>query len=204
MQVPSVVVFDLGKVLVDFDYGIAARKIAKSCGIEWADVKKFIDHSPLLYQFETGLLTNEQFYKEICAHTGSKETFDTFCGYFADIFWEIEPMIAWNATLRSKNIPTYIFSNTNGIAIQHIRQRFPFFANFHGHVLSYEHGCMKPNAPIYEVVEKMTGRKGADIFYLDDRPENVEAGRKRGWRAHVQTDPAETFAVAKKLGLPVN
>ena len=31
MSVPSVVVFDLGKVLVDFDYGIAAAKIAR-CG----------------------------------------------------------------------------------------------------------------------------------------------------------------------------
>src|SRR3954468_15133274 len=172
MQVPSVVVFDLGKVLVGFDYGIAAKKIAQGCAIEWPEIKKFIDHSPLLYRFETGLLTNEQFHQEICTYTGSKERFENFCGYFADIFWEIEPMIAWNATLRAKGIPTYIFSNTNGIAIQHIRQRFPFFANFNGHVLSYEHGCMKPNAPIYEVVEKMTGRKGADIFYLDDRAEN--------------------------------
>ena len=204
MQVPSVVVFDLGKVLVDFDYGIAARKIAQGCGIEWAEVKKFIDQSPLLYRFETGLVTNEEFHKEICAYTGSKEGFENFCGRFADIFWEIEPMIAWNATLRSKGIPTYIFSNTNGIAVQHIRQRFPFFANFNGHILSYEHGCMKPDAPIYEVVEKIAGRKGNDIFYVDDRAENIEAGLKRGWQACVHRDPHETFAIAKKLGLPLS
>jgi 2-haloacid dehalogenase len=63
---------------------------------------------------------------------------------------------------------------------------------------------MKPDAPIYEVVEKMTGHKGADIFYLDDRPENIEAGLKRGWRAHIHTDPEDTFQVAKKLGLPLS
>lgn len=204
MPVPSVVVFDLGKVLVDFDYGLAARKIAEGCSLDWTEVKKFIDQSPLLFRFETGLLTNEQFYQEVCAHTKSKEPFAKFSGYFADIFWEIEPMIRWNATLRSKGIPTYIFSNTNGIAVQHIRERFPFFANFNGHVLSYEHGCMKPAAPIYEVVEKMSGRKGADIFYVDDRAENIEAGLKRGWQAHVHSNPAETFEVAKRLGLPVN
>ena len=28
MPTPSIVVFDLGKVLVDFDYSIAARKVA--------------------------------------------------------------------------------------------------------------------------------------------------------------------------------
>jgi FMN phosphatase YigB (HAD superfamily) len=204
MIVPSVVVFDLGKVLVDFDYGIAARKIAQACGMDAFAVKKVLDQSPLLIQLETGLMTDEQFYQKVCAGTGFKGCYEDFCGTFADIFWEIEPMIAWNATLRAKGIPTYIFSNTNGIAIRHIRQRFPFFGNFNGHVLSYEHGCMKPNAPIYEVVEKMTGRKGADIFYLDDRPENIEAGLKRGWRAHIHNDPDETFAVAQKLGLPLN
>lgn len=203
MPVPSAVVFDLGKVLVDFDYGIAAAKIAKGCGMESTAVKKFIDHSPLLYRFETGLITNEQFYQEVCSHTGFSDSFDTFSGFFADIFWEIEPMIAWNATLRRKGIPTYIFSNTNGIAISHIRERFPFFANFNGHILSYEDGCMKPDAPIYEVVEKRTGHKGTEIFYLDDRPENIEGGLKRGWQAHVHSDPQETFAVAKKLGLPL-
>ena len=70
MPVPSVVVFDLGKVLVDFDYGIAARKIAHGCGKDIADVEKVIDQSPLLYRFETGLMTNEEFYQEICRHTG--------------------------------------------------------------------------------------------------------------------------------------
>ncbi len=204
MPVPSVVVFDLGKVLVDFDYGIASSKIAKTCGMELAAVKKVIDQSPLLYRFETGLITNEQFYKEICSHTGFRDSFEIFCGHFADIFWEIEPMIAWNATLRRKGIPTYIFSNTNGIAVRHIRERFPFFANFNSHILSYEHGCMKPDAAIYEVVEKQTGRKGADIFYIDDRSENIEAGLKRGWQTHVHSNPQQTFDVAKKLGLPLD
>lgn len=203
MPVPSVVVFDLGKVLVDFDYGIAAKKIAQGCGIDPLEVKKFIDQSPLLYRFETGLITNEEFYKEVCAHTGFKDPFEHFCGFFADIFWEIEPMIAWHATLRAKGIPTYIFSNTNGIAVRHIRERFPFFANFSGHVLSYEHGCMKPDAPIYEIVEKMCGRKGADILYLDDRGENIEGGLERGWQAHIHREPKETLELVKRLGLPV-
>src|SRR4051812_3569151 len=137
MPVPSVVVFDLGKVLVDFDYSIAARKIANGSGMDLTEVRKFIDHSPLLYRFETGLMTNEEFYREICAHTGFKDSFEIFRGYFADIFSEIEPMIAWNATLRRHGIPTFIFSNTNGIAVRHIRERFPFFADFTHHILSY-------------------------------------------------------------------
>ncbi len=204
MTVPSVVVFDLGKVLIDFDYGIAAQKIANACGLDPAEVKKMLDHSPLLYRFETGLMSNEEFYKQVSANTGYKGCHEEFCGYFADIFWEIKPMIAWQAKLRASGIPTFIFSNTNGIAVPHIRARFPFFANFDGYVLSYEHGSMKPDPKIYEVVEKMTGHKGADIFYLDDRAENIETGVTRGWQTHLQHDPQATFKVAQRLGLPIN
>jgi FMN phosphatase YigB (HAD superfamily) len=203
MIVPSVVVFDLGKVLVDFDYGIAARKIAQACGMDAFAVKKVLDQSPLLIQLETGLMTDEQFYQKVCAGTGFKGCYEDFCGTFADIFWEIEPMIALHQTLRAKGVPTYLFSNTNGIAIRHIRERFSFYPKFDAHILSYEHGCMKPDAPIYEVVERLSGRIGQEIFYLDDRAENIEGGAKRGWQAHVHRAPSETIALAKRLGLPI-
>ena len=102
MPVPSVVVFDLGKVLVDFDYGIASSKIAKACGMDSVAVKQVHrSFAKLLYRFETGLITNEQFFTKKSVRTpASEDPFEIFRGHFADIFWEIEPMIAWNATLR--------------------------------------------------------------------------------------------------------
>ena len=48
---------------------------------------------------------------------------------------------------------------------------------------------MKPDAKIYEALETMTGKRGAEILYLDDRPENVDAGAARGWQVILQTDP---------------
>jgi HAD superfamily hydrolase (TIGR01509 family) len=61
---------------------------------------------------------------------------------------------------------------------------------------------MKPEAGIYQVVEKLAGREGPDILYLDDRPENIRAGRVRGWRVILQESPEETLAQAASLGLP--
>ena len=54
MPGPKAAVFDLGKVLVDFDYSIAGRRIAARGKMSAAEVQKFIDHSPLLFRFETG------------------------------------------------------------------------------------------------------------------------------------------------------
>jgi FMN phosphatase YigB (HAD superfamily) len=204
MSLPEVVVFDLGKVLVDFDYGVSAAKMAAQSRFTPQQVRNLLDHSPLLYRFETGLLTNEQFYGEVCASCGYSGTLDDFCGTFADIFSEIKPMIAMQAALRAHGVPTYIFSNTNGIAVDHIRKNFPFFANFDAYIYSYEHGAMKPDVKIYEVVERITGRHGGQIVYLDDRVENFEAGLARGWRALLHKTPEETISALRQLGLPVD
>jgi HAD superfamily hydrolase (TIGR01509 family) len=200
MKIPEVVVFDLGKVLVDFYYNIAAQKISKRGRITPAEIQKFIDHSPLLYRFETGLMTNEEFFSQVCAATGFGGEFEEFCSHFADIFSAIEPMIEWHGTLRKRGIPTYIFSNTNELAIRHIRQRFPFFANFTDYILSYEHGAMKPDAKLYEVVERLSGKRGDAILYLDDRAENIAAGAARTWQTILQESPAKTLEVVRQFG----
>ena len=201
MPRPEVIVFDLGKVLVDFDYSIAARRIAGRGKMLPEPLRGFIDHSPLLFRYETGLMNREQFYKEICAITGFCGDIEEFGVAFADIFAPIPPMVQLHATLRKAGFPTYIFSNTNDLAVGHIRRKFPFFNDFDGYILSYEHGAMKPDAKLYEVVEKVSGHAGGEILYLDDRPENVAAGAARGWQVILQQSPERTRAAIVELGL---
>ncbi len=181
MSRPTAVVFDLGKVLVEFDYSIASRRIAARSTMGSGAVQDFIDHSPLLYRYETGLVDQRQFFEEVRRTTGFQGDLEEFGRFFADIFTEIPGMVALHRRLREARVPTFIFSNTNDLAIGHIRRNFPFFAQFDAHILSYEHRAMKPDAKLYEVVERVTGRKGGEILYLDDRIENAEGGGGRGW-----------------------
>jgi putative hydrolase of the HAD superfamily len=203
MSVPKVVVFDLGKVLVDFDYQIAAAKLAPRAKFTLQQVSQALDHSPLLYRYETGLMTDEQFAVEVCSLCGFSGTLDEFYGAFADIFSEIEPMTAMQAALRANGVPTCIFSNTNGVAVGHIRRRFPFFAGFDHYILSYQEGAMKPEAKIYAAVERAMGRAGEEIVYLDDRAENVQGGLERGWRVILHESPEKTIPALRQMGLPV-
>ena len=112
-------------------------------------------------------------------------------------------MTAMHAALRASGIPTCIFSNTNGVAVGHIRQRFPFFANFDHYILSYQVGAMKPDAKIYAAVERAVGQTGDAIVYLDDRAENVGGGLARGWRALLHETPEQTIQALRQMGLPV-
>ena len=200
MTKPSAVVFDLGKVLVDFDYSIAGRKISERSAKSAPDIQRLLDHSPLLYRYETGLMTRQEFFEEVRRATDFRGNIEEFSGFFADIFWEIPPMIEIQAALRRRGLPTYIFSNTNDLAIQHIRRNFPFFANFDGYILSYEVKAMKPDVKIYEALETMSGKRGAEILYLDDRPENVAAGAARGWQVILQESPEKSREALQRFG----
>lgn len=197
----TVVVFDLGKVLVDFDYSIAARKIAARSTMSLDGINRFVGDSGITVKYELGSVTRREFFEQARQAMGFHGTFEEFGEFFADIFTEIPPMIELHAALRRRGIPTYIFSNTNDLAVEHIRRNFPFFKHFDGYILSYQICAMKPDAKIYEALEKLAGRHGADIVYLDDRPENAAAGAARGWRAILHESPEKSRAAVEKFGL---
>ncbi len=201
MSMIKAVAFDLGKVLLEFDYGIAGRKIAARATMAAAELGQFLVHVPLIVRYETGLITSEQFFEEVRAASGFLGDMEEFAASFAEIFTPIEPMVQLQAELRRRGLPTYIFSNTNELAIRFIRRNFPFFANFDGYILSYEHGAMKPEAKLYEVVEARSGCRGSEILYLDDRPENIAAGVARGWQAILQESAEKTRTAIEKLGI---
>ena len=193
------VVFDLGKVLVDFDYSIATRKIAARSTLPPDRIHHFIGSSGIVVKYEAGLLTRREFFEEARQAMGFKGTFDEFGEYFADIFTAIPGMIELHGALRRRAVPTYIFSNTNDLAIEHVRRNFPFFKNFDGYIFSYEIGAMKPEAKIYEALEKQAGRSGEDILYLDDRPENAAAGAARGWHTILHESPEKSRAAVERF-----
>ena len=201
MIIPKAVAFDLGKVLVDFDYSIAARRIAARGKMTLLEIAAYINQSPLFAEYELGHMTTQQFYDEIRKVTGFRGDLAEFSSCFADIFTEIEPMVRLQAELQQRGVPAYAFSNTNELAVEHIRKTFPFYSKLDGCILSYEHGAMKPDARLYEVVERQSGRRDAEILYLDDRPENIATGAARGWQVILQESPEKSRAAVQNLGL---
>jgi glucose-1-phosphatase len=200
-NLPEAVVFDLGKVLLDFDYGRAAAGMVDRCTLSLEALRRLIDQSPLLYRYETNLLTTAQFFGELQAASGFAGDLEEFRVIFGDIFTPIAPMVELHQKLRDRGFRTYIFSNTNEMAVNYIRKQYPFFREFDGYVLSCEHGAMKPAPSIYKVVEELTGCVGQQVLYIDDRAENVAAGLARGWRVIHHLTPEKTIAEIRDMGV---
>jgi putative hydrolase of the HAD superfamily len=202
MNTCKVVVFDLGKVLLDFDYSIAASGMAAQSSVSAGQIQDFIDHSPLLIRYEKGQITRQEFFEAVQTRTEYRGTLEDFSALFSDVFTPIDPMVALQQRLRAAGIPTYIFSNTNDLAITHIHATYPFYRGFNGYVLSYEHGFMKPESELYQRVEDLSRCHGEEILYLDDRLENVQGGLQRGWRAVHHETPSSSLQAVLAAGLP--
>ena len=91
---PQAIIFDLGTVLVDFDWMRAAQRFAARCSLPAPLLLvKFLQANPLV-QFEKGRLTPEQFFDEAQRLTGFKGTYAEFVDFFSDIFTEMPEMTA--------------------------------------------------------------------------------------------------------------
>ena len=57
------VAFDIGKVLLDFDYSIFVKKMAKRSRCNEVDLNVYLNQSPLLAEYESGFLSSFEFYE---------------------------------------------------------------------------------------------------------------------------------------------
>ncbi len=200
MSVPKAVVFDLGKVLLEFDFQIFARNLSAQSEMSADDIMEKVVGSDVLVEYEYGRTSSEDFYRQVKELSGYTGDYGNFENLFGEIFTEIPEMVALQRQLRGSGIPCYIFSNTNEIAIRIVRRQFEFFANFDGYVYSYEHLAMKPEASLYKVVEEVVGKTGQDLVFIDDKGENIQAAKEQGWHGIVHQQPDETRRQLTDLG----
>ncbi len=195
------VIFDLGKVLLDFDFAIAAKELARYSPQEEEQILESINQSPLLHTFERGDWSEAQFFQKLSVECRLEASLEELKKGFTEIFTPVPSMVGFMESLKERGIPVMVFSNTNVTAVDYIRAAFPFFERFDAYCLSYEHGCMKPDTTLYGVAQLMTRCTPGNLLFLDDRAENVHAARQMGWNAiHHQAPEDSIEGVNQWLG----
>ena len=76
-----------------------------------------------------------------------------------------------------------VLSNTNELHFQFIREQYPFLHSADYWFLSYRMGHMKPEKKCYTVPLGYLGLTPENVFFTDDRPENVSAAKESGLHA---------------------
>jgi putative hydrolase of the HAD superfamily len=174
------VIFDLGKVLIPFDFARGYQGLSALCSLPPADIRARIGATDLVNRFETGLVEPEDFVRQLTALLDLQIEYAQFCTIWSSIFLP-EPLIP-DSMLEAlhRNYRLLLLSNTNAIHFEMIREHYPLLRHFDSFVLSYEVKAMKPQAGIYEAVLALAQCAPDECFYTDDIPDYVEAARAFG------------------------
>jgi putative hydrolase of the HAD superfamily len=179
----SAIVFDLGKVLIPFDYAPAINKLNL---IEQGLGDKFIEFYKSNYHFhrdfERGKIPESEFVNKMLEVVDHKIDAETFKKFYADIFSLNENVISLLPVLK-KNYKLFLLSNTDSIHQKYGWQKYEFLKYFDKLILSYEAGSVKPEEKIYRAVEEASGLPSEEHFYIDDIQEYVDMAKILGWDA---------------------
>ncbi|HRI47893.1 MAG TPA: HAD family phosphatase [Ignavibacteriaceae bacterium] len=177
----SVIAFDLGNVLIPFDYTIMVNKLDR---IEVDLGAKFIGFYKSNYnlhrEFERGDLSNDAFIEIMLNALENKVDGLTFCKYYSEIFTINDEVIALLPKLK-KNYQLVLLSNTNGIHKKYGWEHYEFIKYFDKLILSHEVNAVKPESKIYEAVENFTQKRPLEHLFIDDIKEYTEGAIARGW-----------------------
>jgi len=177
----SAIVFDLGQVLVSFDYKYFVEKVNQHKeGLGDKFIEKYKRNYEVHRMFEKGKISEKIFIAQMLEYLEHKIDSETFCRYWSDIFALNKNIIALLPELK-KNYKLYLLSNTNSIHKKHGYENYDFLKMFDEIILSHEVGFIKPEEEIYRAVEKVSGFPSEEHIFIDDILEYVEAAKTIGW-----------------------
>jgi len=184
------IIFDLGVVILDVDYNLAAGAFKKLGILHFDDLYSKKKQGSFFDDFETGHLSNEEFREEIRKHIDHSVSDNQI-----DEAWNAMLLSVPESTFKllediSKQKRIFLLSNTNRIHIDAfskiIEKQYgfqKFEALFEKTYYSCNIGMRKPNAEIFDYVVKQNNLSINETLFIDDSPQHIEGARKYGLTA---------------------
>ena len=174
------ILFDLGKVLVHFDFQKAYRELAPFCGFGLDELPRRIAATGMVERLETGLVEPREFVAAVCEALQARVDYDEFRRIFSGIFGECLIPESLLETL-GKRYRLVLISNTNALHWELLRENYPhLWGHFDALILSHEVRAMKPDPAIFRAAVAAAGCRPEECFYTDDIPKFINAARALG------------------------
>lgn len=194
--------FDLGRVVIDFDVKRTLAAWAADAERDPAELIARFVQDEAYWNYETGKISDAEFFAILRSTLGMEiSDAQVLEGWNATFIGEmpgIEPLLRRAA----QRLPLYAFSNTNAAHEAHFSQIFAgILRHFRKIFLSSTIGLRKPHGEAYDHVVQQIGAPAGRIVFFDDLIENVEGARARGLQAvHVRSS-ADVANALEALGL---
>ncbi len=198
------VLFDLGKVILDFDFKLAFRRLSKKCPHAPSEIESYFLKSGLEVLYDGGKISSAEFYRIV------KKALKHSLGYqeFKKIWNGVFTLNQKNADLVRKLKSRYrlvLISNTNAMHYDYIRNKYSVLGYFDSLILSYREKVRKPDERIYRKAIQACRAAPREILYIDDRPDLTEAAGTLGFHTFTFRDNhKELLQKMERLGIRLN
>lgn len=176
-------IFDLGKVIVPFDFERGYQAMAERTGLTPADVRARIAATQSVAPYERGDLSTPEFVRTITRALNSPLSVEEFQDVWSIIFLP-ETLLPEELFVQLKErYRLVLLSNTNDLHFTFIHQRYRLLRHLDEFVLSYRARAAKPDHRIYQAAIRAAQCRPEECFFTDDIPEYVEGARAAGIKA---------------------
>jgi len=181
------VIFDLGNVLIDFDYHIAVNRISRFTDKSPNQIFDLFFDSTLTALFEEAKISSDEFFLKVKEMLKLKLDYNEFLPIWNEIFYlspKNEEVYKIVISLK-KNYSLALISNINVLHLDYIKKKFSVFEPFQSIITSCQVKVAKPQPLIYRKTLDNLGVSPQNAFYTDDRPELVEEANRLGIKGFV-------------------
>ena len=174
------IIFDLGRVLIPFDFQLGYSRMAQRCGLSAEEVRNRLAHTGIVPEFEHGRVESHDFVRQVGDCLGITIGYDEFSEIWGAIFLP-QTLVPeeFVVALRSK-YRMVLLSNTNALHYSMLERRYSILKHFDAYVLSYAVNSMKPEPAIYRAAIAAAQCEPAECFFTDDMGPFVEAALSHG------------------------
>jgi putative hydrolase of the HAD superfamily len=192
--------FDLGRVVLDIDFGKTLACWAGHAGCEVAHLVGRFSRDDIYRRHETGDISDAEFFEGLRDSLGVKLSDAQFLEGWNAIFAGEMPGIAALLARAAARVPLYAFSNTNNAHVEHFSLEYAgVLGHFREIFLSSAIGLRKPDAAAYDHVVKAIGVDPERIVFFDDLAENIEGAKACGLTAIHVTSPGDVAHALAEL-----
>ena len=190
------IVFDIGWVFVHLNPRPVIEFLAAH-GVEATNIEALCA-SIVLEDHESGRVHGGVLLDRLAALARQPVVLEHLHAKWVDMF-ELQPAMVDLAHRLSERYRVYLLSNIGDLHWAHLSREYRLHHIGHGVLPSYLAGVMKPHAGIYIEAERRFNLTPAETVFIDDRAENIDAARARGWHGIVHSGHARTVAALQAL-----
>jgi putative hydrolase of the HAD superfamily len=197
------ILFDLGKVLIDFNFQTGVEALHASCSISRDRFEEVLWDETWIRRYERGEISTDEFHSYLCESASLEMALPEFLQTWSSVF--LPDLLVSEELLASlkRTYPLILVSNTNEAHIDFIRSRYRVLDYFDQRIYSYEVGSLKPDRKIFERAIRASGRRPEQLFFADDREENILAARELGIHAHQFRTESLLVEALQKAGVEI-